>query len=229
MPESVTDRCTKSHEYLFLLAKSQHYYFDAEAIREEQCESTLKHAPRIAIGKKGLATGVNGGQSSGSAVDVGGRNRRSVWTIATEPCKEAHFATFPRKLVEPCIRAGTSEKGCCPKCGKPWERIVTEGTGGTKGHAWLDHEHDEERGNFKTGSSKGYQSGQTLGWQPSCECGLEPVPCTVFDLFSGSGTVGLVALPLGRNYIGIELNPDYCAMARKRLLNECGLIAKETT
>jgi DNA modification methylase len=111
MPESVTDRPTKAHEYLFLLAKSQRYYYDAEAIKEPQCEATLRHAPRVAIGPKGVDPRGNNGKASGATNDVGGRNKRSVWTVATQSFPEAHFATFPEALVEPCIKAGCPEDG----------------------------------------------------------------------------------------------------------------------
>jgi DNA methylase len=99
MPESVRDRCTTAHEYLFLLTKSERYYFDAEAIKEPTAIGAL------------LPT----------------RNKRSVWTIATSPFPEAHFATFPPALIEPCILAGTSERGVCSHCGAPWRRLVTIG------------------------------------------------------------------------------------------------------
>jgi DNA modification methylase len=245
MPESVTDRCTKSHEYLFLMAKSAHYYFDAEAIREEHSPASYERAKYPTRGNTKKSTDKTDERVFASHFNdlplqynfAAGRNRRSVWTIATEPCKEAHFATFPRKLVEPCIRAGTSEKGCCPKCGKPWERItqvhkiprneLPKDDERYRPNRYADNKYANEiRDGYECGM---YSETKTLGWQPSCECGLDPVPCMVFDPFSGSGTVGLVALPLGRNYIGIELNPAYVEMSRRRLLNECGLIAKETT
>ena len=97
MPESVRDRCTKSHEYIFLLSKSGRYYFDAAAIREP-------------CGKKGN--------------DSGSRNKRSVWNIATGQFKAAHYATFPERLVEPCILAG------CPEGGIVLDPFVGSGTTG---------------------------------------------------------------------------------------------------
>lgn len=118
-PESVRDRPTQSHEYLFLLSKSLRYYYDADAVRE-------------------------------ATQDGGLRNRRSVWSIPTEPSREAHFATFPPALVEPCIQAGTDNGD------------------------------------------------------------------TVLDPFLGSGTVGAVANQLGRQFVGIELRPEYAAIAARR-------------
>jgi DNA modification methylase/transcriptional regulator with XRE-family HTH domain len=123
MPESITDRPTKSHEYLFLLTKAARYYYDGEAIKEEGTGRTAGNVDPI----KGTANGDPFFRTREGFLAVAdkpwiSRNRRSVWTIATEPYPEAHFATFPEKLVEPCILAGTSERGACPTCGAPWAR-----------------------------------------------------------------------------------------------------------
>ncbi len=207
MPESVTDRCTKAHEYLFLLSKSQRYFYDAEAIMEGLATDPAENYPARAKvtgrGSQGAAdargndrdksggfpprlVGANGpdrpskGVPNGAATtrgvpprhagyessdqsgldDVGrgyGRNKRSVWTVATQPFKEAHFATFPPELIEPCIKAG------CPPGGQ------------------------------------------------------------VLDPFGGAGTTGLVADRLQRDAILIELNPAYAEMARQRLSKDAGL------
>ena len=148
MPESVTDRCTKSHEYIFLLSKSPRYYFDAEAIKEPLAEASLKRLgqPNLA-NQKGSAT-PSKGNGPMKAVRFGGtkygdnaaaesrtksgkewkgsamRNRRSVWTITTKPFKGAHFATFPIDLIEPCILAG------CPKGGVVLDPFAGAGTTG---------------------------------------------------------------------------------------------------
>jgi DNA modification methylase len=131
MPESVTDRPTKSHEFVFLLAKSSSYFYDADAIREPHKEESIARVNRThhtsghkwenGPGDQTIANDLS------SALSVGGRNRRTVWEIPTQPFPEAHFATFPGALVEPCIKAGTSERGCCPKCGSPWVRMVEKG------------------------------------------------------------------------------------------------------
>jgi DNA modification methylase len=151
MPESVTDRCTKAHEYIFLLAKGERYYYDVEAVKEREVSS----GPRVdkeALNAVELGrhdAGVWHGQC-GQRGD-GHRNRRSVWTVTTQPFPGAHFAVFPEKLITPCILAG------CPKGG------------------------------------------------------------TVLDPFGGSGTTGVVAAKHGRKSILIDLNPEYCDMARKRI------------
>ena len=218
MPESVTDRCTKSHEYLFLFAKSRRYYFDSEAIKESSVSdhpsgNGFKRPARVSYqNPDGTARG-NEEQWRG----VGGkRNKRSVWQVNTVPYREAHFATFPEKLIEPCILAGTSEKGYCPACGKAWER-QTEKKGATT------HQLAEGKGMLNT--SRSWKGGdvpvatyKTIGWLPSCQCGdLKPVLGIVLDPFFGAGTTGLVAKKLGRHYIGIELNEAYIGMAQKRI------------
>ena len=122
MPESVTDRCTKAHEYLFLLSKRERYYYDAEAIAEASIRAGEIpggcYAEKLGDGQFVVANRYAAG------IVPATRNKRSVWEIATAPFSEAHFATFPPALIEPCIKAGTSEKGCCAKCGKPWARQV---------------------------------------------------------------------------------------------------------
>lgn len=112
MPESVTDRPTKAHEYLFLLTKSARYYFDQDAVREESLTpSDSKSSPRFGApgGKVEMTPGKKHVESGEEWVNNGRRNIRSVWTIATQPTPYAHFATFPEKLVEPCIKAGSKQ------------------------------------------------------------------------------------------------------------------------
>jgi len=223
MPSSVEDRPTTCHEYLFLLTKSAKYYYDAEAVREPHQADTIArkdNAGRKKQPKKGADKFTY--QMDKVYLNPVGRNKRSVWTIATQPFSDAHFATFPEKLVEPCILAGSSEVGSCPECGMPWERIV-EKTGGTTGKSW--HDHSDDLGGGLSQSSRtdipteGY-SRKTIGWECNCNCGTsreDAVPCVVMDPFCGSGTTGVVALKHRRHFIGIELNPEYVQMAEKRM------------
>lgn len=202
MPESVTDRPIKAHEYVFLLSKSERYYYDAEAVREGVTETAhmrrakngggqnLSHIAGVGPKSAEPGLGIKANSSFQSAVTdlVWSRNLRDVWTIATEPYKGAHFATYPRALVRPCILAGTSALGCCPKCGAPLVRVL-----------------EKPRGLV------------TIGWRPSCQCPeAEPVPCTVLDPFFGSGTTGQVALELGRRCLGIELSSEYADLSMDR-------------
>lgn len=181
MPESIKDRCTKAHEYLFMLTKSAQYHYDADAIAEDaiysglanQDESGFKY-PRSFKGKHkdGYRTsdkqaghgrrhaGFNDRWDAAEADGLSGkRNKRSVWNVPTQGYSEAHFATFPPALIEPCIKAG------CPVGG------------------------------------------------------------TVLDPFGGAGTTGMVADRLGRNAILIELNPEYAAMAERRIKDDAGMFA----
>lgn len=165
MPESVTDRPTRAHEYLFLMAKSEDYYYNADAIREP-----FSPATKIRITQPGFDQQTGGPKDPGTGNrshrkalrnlhtkyedqngTSAGANKRSVWEIPIFPCAEAHFATFPKQLVTLCILAGCPEEGI------------------------------------------------------------------VLDPFAGSGTVGIVALGLGRRFVGIELKEDYVMMAVKRL------------
>lgn len=152
MPESVTDRCTKAHEYVFLMSKSARYYYDAEAVKEAVMHPQKLHKSTSKSPAQEFAYHGNAPTNSGRCgTDPSGRNRRSVWTVATQTFKEDHFAVFPPNLIKPMVLAG------CP-------------TGGV-----------------------------------------------VLDPFVGSGTTAIVARELGRRFIGIELNPEYADMARRRV------------
>lgn len=148
MPESVTDRCTKAHEYLFLLSKSPRYFYDADAIMEGLAPSSIQRlaqnvaeqsgservpgktngAMKAVSRKRGVSARHDGYETNHLSLDgVGrgeGRNKRSVWTVATQPFREAHFATFPPELIEPCIKAG------CPAGGTVLDPFGGAGTTG---------------------------------------------------------------------------------------------------
>jgi DNA modification methylase len=112
MPESVQDRCTKSHEYIFLLSKSKNYYFDNESIRESIKESNKGFISARARTASGALGGKNQhNMEKREYSEIKGANKRSVWTVTTKPYKEAHFATYPPDLIEPCILAGCLENG----------------------------------------------------------------------------------------------------------------------
>jgi hypothetical protein len=219
MPESVRDRPTKAHEYIFLLTRSRSYFFDQDAVREPQRSRGERHEGR---------SGYREGHPSKGGIKVrrlhpAGRNIRSVWRISPQAFPEAHFAAFPERLVEPCIKAGTSEKGCCPKCGAPWRRLLgparpAKGRGSGNRQRRLRHERDGPDDHLGSSVPWYPAAARTIGWQPSCECNAGgPVPCTVLDPFLGAGTTALVALKLGRAAIGVELNPEYARMTRQRL------------
>ena len=214
MPESVRDRPTSAHEKMYLLTKAARYFYDADAVRTE--------APERNNNDRKPASWPTSAQYNGQ-----GANLRNVWTFATEPYRDAHFAVMPTAIVEPCIQAGTSEKGCCEQCGKPWVRLTEPAQGGSMGQSWHDHRDDNMRGQRGTHcDGRAYRRGKTRGWSPACDCTADTVPCTVLDPFGGSGTVGLVADRLGRDAILIELNPDYADMARERIRADAPLLAE---
>lgn len=231
MPESVTDRPTKSHEYIFLLTKNKRYYYDANAIREAQDPASLQRLRRgwDGDGNRGYPNGPQNhlkeymGKTDEEIAALPGRNKRSVWTIPTRSYKGAHFATFPPALPEICIKAGTSEKGQCPECGKPWERVV-EKTGyhfSDKDKENIQIQNNVRIGKYKSGSDyarfKTENPDKFMGWQPICTHDHEPVPQIVLDIFGGSGTTAMVARNLGRIGISIDLSWKYLQLARERL------------
>lgn len=194
MPESVTDRPTKAHEYIFLLTKSKRYFYDVDAVREEL------------NGKTGY--------------NPTGRNKRTVWTIATTPYPGAHFATWPPNLVETMIKAGSSEHGVCPHCGAPWRRVINK-----IGHSMpVEERHGRIGHNGQPPQISGnYWDGPVTQatdiWIQSCTCPVhDPTPAIVLDPFVGSGTTLMVARQLGRSAIGLDISFPYLRyQARARL------------
>jgi DNA modification methylase len=246
MPESIKDRCTSGHEYLFHLSKSARYYFDHEAIKEPAVNGELFHGdyappggvrerngrqPRPSVVKGGFAGKTAGTDKPAFHAVTATRHKRSVWTVATSPFPEAHFATYPPALVEPCILAGTSERGVCSDCGAPWRRLVRKQLINTAGRAKATK--DPHRA--VSGSQAKIRNGQgragdpvteTIGWRPTCSCAAgDPVPAIVLDPFLGAGTTAMVADRLGRDCIGVELSLKYAGMARRRIAAAPGSLA----
>ena len=264
MPESVTDRCTKAHEYIFMLSKSARYWYNAEAVKEpgkmrfndrpfgqaggnrhgDEGRVYAKKVPsgwdtgpgghdkkvgRYSDKQRGHGRRHDGFNDRWDAMDKSEQcsmmaNLRSVWTIATKPFPEAHFATFPPEIPEICIKAGTSEKGCCQGCGSPWERKVSGTFTRHDGNTKTVYGEKTTAGRLALLRQAARQAGgeyanikMTTAWEPGCSCGKNPIPCTILDPFFGAGTTGLVAKQLGRDFIGIELNQKYCEMAERRI------------
>ena len=144
-----------------------------------------------------------------------GRNKRNVWTITTKPFKDAHFATFPKDLIEPCIKAGCPEK-VCVKCGKPQVKEL-----------YRDKSTLPVKRNKRDGDGDRAVGGVYQKWleenppqikvKPSCDCNADFKPGIVLDPFGGSGTTGIVAALNNRNAILIELNKEYISIANKRI------------
>jgi hypothetical protein len=251
MPESVTDRPATAIEYVFLFAKSQRYFFDMEAVRQDSAPPTGGRQRAALKGDDKYVGQVGGEYHEGrpgrhSAYQPPNRNFRNsdLFYTSLEPphglisgqdgplaldvnpagFAEAHFATFPPKLVDPCIKAGTSERGACAECGAPWVREVEkefQQTGPAR-----DNTTGQDNMEGWEGWPRGTTESKTLGWSPSCACKAKPVPCTVLDPFGGAGTTALVADRLGRDAILMELNDDYASMARARIEKDAGLFAE---
>jgi DNA modification methylase len=229
MPESVKDRPTKAHEYVFLLTKSARYFWDAEAVREDSSEDSGFAKQR--------ANGINTWkyndaperiQQTGQRIEAstlgtaGRRNIRSVWTIATTPYAGAHFATWPPALVERMIRAGTSERGVCPECGAPHKRVIEKSAAvnaprNPNDVRPYDAASGYNNGNGATTLHKTHHV-ETVEWRPTCAHAAAPAPATVLDPFAGSGTTLMVARKLGRVGLGFDLSYTYLyENARPRL------------
>jgi hypothetical protein len=239
---------------VYLLAKRARYLYDADAIREggepvpqrvkvpggwdvtkgegghgtvhRQGRSAATYRERNVGGRTDRFTRMPGGEVEWGENGRTGRNKRSVWSIATQPYPEAHFATFPEALVEPCVLAGTSEKGACPECGAPWERVTEREATGFDGSRYGERAVAATGGAISGGTNastlgssngRGTASYATTGWRPGCDHGLEPVPCVVLDPFGGSGTVAMVANRLGRKAVHVDLSEEYIAQAIKRI------------
>jgi DNA modification methylase len=216
MPESVKDRCTKAHEYIFLLSKSPKYYFDNEAIKEDSSESSKSRLNQDIKNQTGSDRVP--GKKNGNMKAVGGlkRNKRSVWTVTTKPFKGAHFATFPMHLIEPCVLAGCPEK-ICVDCGKPYERVMQQ-----------PKQLEVKRGR-RAGTDDRLIGGVLdkykrenppidLGLQKKCDCETNETKAgTVLDPFGGSGTTAKAAYKHGRDCVLCELNADYVPTIEKRL------------
>jgi DNA modification methylase len=157
MPESVTDRPTKSHEHIFLLTKSAKYFYDHEAIKEDALTEPTARNKNAEGYQADYAKGERFSPGERVFGADGKRNKRDVWTVPVQPYAGAHFAVYPPALIEPCVLAGSREGD------------------------------------------------------------------TIIDPFSGSGTTGVVALRNGRNYVGCELNPEYAALSKQRISDDCGM------
>jgi DNA modification methylase len=233
MPESVTDRPTKAHEYVFLLSKQPRYFFDQEAVREANQLAPgngWNQSARVVGEIRGDGEHAQGKRGTHGLTDlVSGRNVRSVWEIATQPYPDAHFATFPEALPERCIKAGCPEQ-VCVTCGEPRVRIVERELVATRGNINPAAKRD---GGPLVASSADHSGGvygryevETLGFT---DCGHGNYRTgVVLDPFMGSGTTALVARRLGRRSVGVELNEAYAALCARRL-QQLSLFAEEQT
>lgn len=239
MPSSVKDRCTTSHEYVFLLSKSPRYYWDWYGISEECSPKTNSRGHGVNPKTKDSGFKVKQNESFAAATNgsVDRRNKRSVWTVNTKGFKGAHFACFPPALIEPMILAGSPDK-CCADCGKGYERLIESERRPTRPGeksktkaptGWDTSKGEGGHGSFhKDGRRSSTETGNRdperhvteyvdKGFVKSCECETdETMPAIVGDCFGGSGTTAQVAQENGRDWIMCEANEDYVAMIKKR-------------
>lgn len=234
-PENVSDRPHTDCEDVFLLSNSSHYFYDDEAVRVPATGRRPGNVGRSkGVEDRPVELRTRGGLHMVQA--EGTRHLRSVWSVPTQPLEEAHFAAFPEKLALICVLSGTSAHGCCARCGSPWRRIVEKGEPLREQQIACGA---DANGEYHGAASKvfagtgaqdasalkarilaGMRERRTVGWRPTCACGADVAPCTVLDPFAGSGTTGVVAVQTGRRFVGIELNPTYAAIARRRI---CGV------
>jgi len=256
MPESAMDRPSSALEYVFLLSKSQKYFFDMDAIKVKYKEplnryggDTKKTSENLKIGSPHAAAH----RERDMRPDPNGRNFRNTdlfFESLTPPfgmifCdeelvgidvnpkgfKESHFATFPEALITPMILSGTSEKGCCPDCGSPWERIIEKEIMPPPDRINNNPFKHDLMTNHGDGAStlRNIVKSNTVSWHPTCTHisdkwpwvdPPDPIPCVVADIFAGAGTVPLVSEKYGRRWVAVELSPEYCKMIKKRLKPE---------
>ena len=201
------------------------YYWDADAVREPISESYANDKrphgvlrqhfyPNSKYVKAGMMEANEGLFPTGER-DTG-RNIRSVWTFPTQPYPEAHFAVFPEKLPETCIKAATSEVGCCSKCGAPWERITEKIRAKPQRQNWRSQKDADGRSDYPEAGGWYDAERKTLGWQPTCKCNAPKSQSIVLDPFAGAGTTLWVAKTLGRKAIGFDISEEYCELNRKR-------------
>lgn len=247
MPESTNDRPASALEYMFLLTKSSRYFFDMDAIKIKSSGQNGSAANFARETKDHIIPKQSNPQhrlDREKTQDTGTRNFRNTdlfFESLKEPygmifagdemvgidrnpqaMKEAHFATFPEKLIEPCILAGTSEKGCCVECGGPWERII-EKADPDRRDVKSDYPHKQTIATSKYKHDSDGPVSKTTGWKPSCEClsddpldgidgpraPFDTKPCAVLDPFGGAMTSAIVAHRHGRKFIMIELSKEY--------------------
>lgn len=237
VPECVTDRPTRSHEYIFLLTKQKTYYYDNEAIKEGISPKTLtvSTTPRKGTGVESTGEKLNKWMGEhGGRYHPTRRNKRSVWTVTSKPFRGAHFATFPIDLIEPCVLAGSPPK-VCAACLTPYKRITERGPasleqqiacgGDRNGHYTCKARKDYSKAKaqdpsaMKTRILAGMVEVRTLRWDAQCSCKSAYTVPVVLDPFCGSGTVGVVCKRHGREFIGIDINPEYGCLAIERIEN----------
>lgn len=209
-------RCTTAHEFVFIFAKQQGYFWDSEASKEESAEPQRagKVERTFQTSDAEVTMRMDGGRE---VMRTSHRNPRSVWSLSSEPCRVKHFATMPSELVRRCLVAGTSAGGCCSICGAPYAPVVDSERVPTRPGTNAKSHHKEGRENVDP--QRHVAVTRTHGYRPTCNCaGQESAGCVVLDPFGGIGTTAQTARQLGCRAISIELNEEYHEVACKRVL-----------
>lgn len=236
MPDSAKDRPTAAWESIFILTKSEQYFWDYEGAKEPAVSTQGSGNKKRKLAGGGERPGAKEGGLAGSIPwqPTEKRNMRNVWQINTVAFPGAHFATFPPEIPRRAIMAATSEAGCCPICRAPHRRIVEKGapdlehqracggdvTGDYDGQATKDYTAAgaQNASDVKRRILAGMVEKITIGWDQTCLCPpAPPVPCLVLDPFGGSGTTVMVANQMGRDGIMIDLKMEYALLAAKRI------------
>lgn len=217
-PTSVTDRLNTTYESLYFLVRSGSYFFDLDAIREPHTTRSSRRAqppagrPAWSGPLAGKQDGLRRARPAGLPGHPLGKNPGDVWTIPTRPFNGAHFATFPPALVRRPLLATCPER-VCTACGMTWRREIH-----------VRHLGVLTRTARSTRSAMQWRSVRHVGDLKRCGCGAPSLPGVVLDPFFGSGTVGVVARSLGRDFVGIELNADFVRLAEHRLTGSSALL-----
>ena len=253
MPESVNDRPSSSLEYMFLFAKLKDYFYDNFIIRVKQKEDSWRRfeSPVSVIGNEVDRRPLESGKRKYAELNPASRNFRNTdmffqsWQGLYEENDEplafvvnskgsgvegVHYATFPQALIVPAVKAGTSERGCCPDCGEQWVRILEQVNPKaiTHGRHILQAKQQSNEGRLSLQRPTGITQEQvgiynTIGWKQNCKCEpKEPIKPIVLDPFMGLATTAIVAKKLGRDYLGIDLSQKYIEAGNKRIVAEVG-------
>jgi DNA modification methylase len=227
LPPYASDRPLRDHEYVWVFSKTADAYYDEHAVRIFSRQQDV-----VKVAKRDKYPAHRGEPGSMLGVSAGHHLVRSTWSINPESLQEAHFAAYPTELASRIIRLASSERGHCPNCGAGFKRIIEKGE--------PDEDHKKACGADSTGeyhgqSQKDYLNAKaqdasatkarileslvekrTVGWEPGCKCGLEPIPALVLDPFLGSGRTAKACELLDRDYLGIELNRDFESIIKKQ-------------
>lgn len=231
-------RPTRAHEHVFLLASGSPYYCDGEALRTVASPKTATVRTSPTKGRPGDSAGETLNSwylSRGVRLAATSANARSVWSVAPEPLKGAHFAAFPSALAERCIAAATPAAGCCSVCGAPWAQVVEIQT--PTGRSWTDHANDLVHGKRAHAASRSFHGGRYLltgsytrevgEWLSTCGCSAPPRSAIVLDPFAGTASTGVAALRLGRSFVGIDASPRYLLRIARNRLAEVSLVERQ--